>query len=69
MKVLITGANGFLGVRLARRLADEQHEVRALVRRMGENPDLQYPGIVEVKGDVRDSSSLSAAMADRKSVV
>ncbi len=63
MKVLITGANGFLGVRLARRLADEQHEVRALVRRMGENPDLQYPGIVEVKGDVRDSSSLSAAMA------
>lgn len=62
MNVLITGANGFLGVRLARKLADGKHQVRALVRRPGENPDLQYPGIVEVKGDVRDAPSLSAAM-------
>jgi nucleoside-diphosphate-sugar epimerase len=62
MRVLITGANGFLGVRLARRLADEKHEVRAMVRRPGENPDLQYPGIVQVKGDIRDFASLQAAM-------
>ncbi|HEX2898902.1 MAG TPA: NAD-dependent epimerase/dehydratase family protein, partial [Bacteroidia bacterium] len=63
MKVLITGANGFLGARLARQLADAKHEVKALVRRPGENADLQYPGIQEVKGDVRDLPSLHAAMA------
>lgn len=62
MKVLITGANGFLGAKLARRLASAGHEVRALVRRPGENPDLQYPQIEEVKGDVRDRDAVHAAM-------
>lgn len=62
MKVLITGANGFLGVRLANRLVESGWEVRAMVRRPGENPELKRPGIEEVKGDVRDRASLDAAM-------
>jgi nucleoside-diphosphate-sugar epimerase len=63
MKVLITGANGFLGASLARELADKGHEVKAMVRRLGENAELQHPQILEVKGDVRDLASLKAAMS------
>ena len=60
MRVLVTGATGFIGGCLARSLAAQGHDVRALVRR--EAPDLTECGIEPVAGDVADAGSLRAAL-------
>ncbi|HET6547518.1 MAG TPA: SDR family NAD(P)-dependent oxidoreductase, partial [Solirubrobacter sp.] len=61
MTVLITGATGQVGNAIARRLAADGVEVRALVR----SPERAAPtlpeGVQTVKGDVTDSASLRAA--------
>lgn len=58
LTVLVTGATGFVGSHLARRLADEGHEVRAMTRRPG---DYQGAGKA-VAGDVFDASTLYGAL-------
>jgi uncharacterized protein YbjT (DUF2867 family) len=58
MRVLVTGATGFIGKRLAPRLLEAGYDVRAMARR----PDT-YDGAGEaVAGDVSDSASLNAAL-------
>lgn len=58
MRVLIAGATGFVGRRLAVALADEGHEVVAMTR----HPD-SYQGAGEpVFGDVGDRDTVAAAM-------
>lgn len=42
MRILITGAGGFLGKRLTRQLADRGHEVTAILRRDPAAEDLRY---------------------------
>jgi uncharacterized protein YbjT (DUF2867 family) len=60
MKVLVTGASGFVGSRLCRALVGEGHTVRAMTR----HPE-SYEGAGDpVFGDVSEESSLRAAMAD-----
>ena len=54
MRVLITGASGFIGASLSRRLFDEGEEVSALVRRAGSEPG----GARALVGDLGDESSL-----------
>jgi len=59
MKVLVTGASGFIGRRLCRGLVEAGHEVRAMTRR----PE-RYAGPGEaVYGDVSRPDSLAAALA------
>ncbi len=48
MKVLVTGANGFLGRRVVLGLLDRGHAVRALVRPGTERGGLRWPDAVEV---------------------
>jgi dihydroflavonol-4-reductase len=62
MRVLITGANGFLGSALARRLASEGHRVRGLIRPGGDASPLEGAGVERVTGDVTDAGSLERAL-------
>jgi nucleoside-diphosphate-sugar epimerase len=62
MHALITGANGFLGSALARRLAGDGHRVRALVRPGSDASSLDGAGVQRVSGDVTDPGSLVPAV-------
>lgn len=62
MKYFVTGATGFLGGVLAKRLCSDGHEVRALVRDPARASDLTKAGAVIVRGDVSDKSTMRDAM-------
>lgn len=58
-KVLVTGADGFIGSHLTQALLDEGCEVRALAQYNSFNDwgwleDIRHPGLEVVTGDVRD---------------
>jgi len=61
MKALLTGATGFVGGALARRLMDSGHDVRALVRDRAKASDLEEYGAELHEGDVTDAASLEGA--------
>jgi nucleoside-diphosphate-sugar epimerase len=58
MKALVTGASGFVGGAVCAELRSRSHEVVALIRREGSNPDGTTPAI----GDMRDAASLGTAL-------
>ena len=60
MRVLVTGATGYLGGRLCAALADAGHAVRALARPSSDVSGLA-PGVDLAYGDVTDADSLAAA--------
>ncbi len=62
MKYFVTGATGFVGGALARRLRTDGHDVRAVVRDPARASDLAATGAVIVRGDVSDKSSMRDAM-------
>lgn len=59
--ILITGASGFLGWHVARRLLGRGWSVRALVRPQSRLRELE--GVVRVDGDLRDRASLDQAVS------
>src|SRR5512144_2410420 len=63
MRMLVTGATGYIGGRLVPRLLDEGHIVRALARDPGRLRDLPWRAGVEVaQADVTDPVALRAAL-------
>jgi nucleoside-diphosphate-sugar epimerase len=62
MRTLVTGASGFIGGVLCRRLLEQGHEVVALVRRDGSEP----PGTRALRGELGDGPRLLAAVADER---
>jgi nucleoside-diphosphate-sugar epimerase len=69
MKILVTGATGKVGSRLARRLAQRGDRVRALVRDRSRAADLSGGGIELVDGDLLDPASLAPAVRGVDAVV
>ncbi|HSN68911.1 MAG TPA: complex I NDUFA9 subunit family protein [Thermoanaerobaculia bacterium] len=59
--ILITGANGFVGRHLAKRLRQEGLAVRAVVRVPAKAQALADLGAEVVQGDINDAPSLTAA--------
>jgi UDP-glucose 4-epimerase len=62
MKILITGATGKVGSRLARRLAGRGHHVRALVRDSSRAAALLSNQIELVEGDLLNPDSLGTGV-------
>ncbi|MEE8232741.1 MAG: NAD-dependent epimerase/dehydratase family protein [Thermoplasmata archaeon] len=62
MRYFVTGATGFIGSRLTRQLAEDGHEVAALVRTPPAARPLVDLGVDIYKGDVTDRESMRAPM-------
>lgn len=61
--VLVTGASGFVGGHVARRLVEEGAAVRVLVRSSSNTSALEDLNVEKVVGDLTDRASLGAAVA------
>lgn len=69
MKILVTGATGKVGSRLAKRLAQRGNQVRALVRDAARGADLRAAGVELAVGDLLEPSTLDAAVREVDAVV
>jgi nucleoside-diphosphate-sugar epimerase len=69
MKILITGATGKVGSRLAKRLATRGDQVRALVRDPARATELAKAGIELAVGDLLDPASPAASVRGVDAVV
>ncbi len=68
MKALITGANGFLGSWLTRRLLQEGHTVTALVRKQSDLSELANTQPQYLYGDVTDLQSLRNSFKNQDTI-
>ncbi|WP_395244201.1 SDR family oxidoreductase [Agromyces sp. MMS24-K17] len=69
MRVLVTGATGYLGGRLVPRLVEAGHEVRVIVRRAWRLRDVPWAAGVEVvEGDLLDRAAVERAVGGMEAV-
>jgi dihydroflavonol-4-reductase len=59
---LVTGATGFVGAAVARKLVERGETVRALVRPTSDRRNLEGLAVETVEGDLRDRASLAKAL-------
>lgn len=65
MRILVTGATGYIGGRLVPRLTEAGHDVRVIVRRPERLRDIPWAGDVDVvEGDLTDAEAVDRAARD-----
>ncbi|HLF79832.1 MAG TPA: NAD-dependent epimerase/dehydratase family protein [Dehalococcoidia bacterium] len=70
MRILITGANGFLGSHVTERLQAQGHDLRLMLRRTSNLAFLEdVQGYERVEGDMRDTASLTRAVEGVEAVL
>jgi nucleoside-diphosphate-sugar epimerase len=69
MKILVTGATGFIGAAIARKLSQQRHEILALSRSDSAAAKLRAAGLIPVFGDFADPGSLAAPAAQVDAIV
>lgn len=62
MKILITGATGYIGYKLAMEAARRKYTVHILVRDLHSSLLPVHPNIIAFKGDITDKASVTAAI-------
>ncbi len=62
MKLLVTGATGFVGAAVARQLLEAGHTVRALTRANNDRRNVADIGVELMEGDLQDEASLVRAI-------
>ena len=62
MKVMVTGANGFVGLNIVRALADAGHQIRAFVRATSNTQYLDDFDLETRVGELNDRQTLTNAM-------
>ncbi len=68
MKILITGATGYVGHRLALTLAERNNEIHVLVRNLNSKNIPQHKNIKAFAGDITDRQSITTAIKECKQV-
>jgi nucleoside-diphosphate-sugar epimerase len=68
-KLLVTGANGFLGSRIVLRALEEGYQVRALVRGKSDLSLLPPEGVEIFRGDLTDAEALKQAAEGMDAVI
>ncbi|MEM1072519.1 MAG: NAD-dependent epimerase/dehydratase family protein [Planctomycetota bacterium] len=66
--ILVTGATGFTGGHLARRLLNSGHAVRVLARDDARADELEQEGFEVVRGDLLDAGAIDRAVAGTRIV-
>ena len=61
MKILVTGATGFLGPHLIDRFKSEGADIVALVRKTSRTSHIQHHGVTLIEGNLRDRESVRRA--------
>ncbi len=67
--VFVTGGTGLIGANICRRLREDGHEVRALVRPGSEYQPLVELGVTPCTGDITDAADVLAAAGDAEYVI
>lgn len=67
MRIFVTGATGYIGTALVRRLASDGHELRALVRPTSRTGTLDELGVATFVGDVADPESQRSSLREAMS--
>ncbi len=62
MKALVTGASGFVGSAVARKLIEQGHEVRVTLRPSSDRRNIQDLPVEQVNADLTDAESLKKAI-------
>ncbi|HOZ96249.1 MAG TPA: SDR family oxidoreductase [Niabella sp.] len=62
MKIFVTGATGYIGSHLVKKLSEQGHTIHALVRSLEKSKHIHFSNILFFQGDILDASSIEKAM-------